>query len=180
MHTLLGKPDLIINELESYLLEPRAQENQNILIWWKEREKIFPKLSTMARDLLCIQASSVSIERQFSKAALVLTKKRNRLNPKPLKSLLCLHSFYNIILSSHLFILFLDDVRKKKWTPLFSRLLTRFLEIFELILSCLGLDIFDLVLILILSITVLSWSCLAFKTRPRQDSWKSWILCNTN
>ena len=97
MHTLLGKPDLIINELESYLLGPRAQENQNILIWWKEREKIFPKLSTMARDLLCIQASSVSIERQFSKAALVLTKKRNRPNPKPLKSLLCLHSFYNII-----------------------------------------------------------------------------------
>ena len=58
-----GKPDLIINELESYLLEPRAQENQNILIWWKEREKIFPKLSTMARDLLCIQASSVSIDK---------------------------------------------------------------------------------------------------------------------
>ena len=113
VHTLLGKPDLIINELESYLLGPRAQENQNILIWWKEREKIFPKLSTMARDLLCIQASSVSIERQFSKAALVLTKKRNRLNPKLLKSLLCLHSFYNIILSLHLFILFLDDVRKK-------------------------------------------------------------------
>ena len=108
-----GKTSLIINELESYLLEPRAQENQNILIWWKEREKIFPKLSTMARDLLCIQASSVSIERQFSKAALVLTKKRNRLNPKSLKSLLCLHSFYKIILSSHLFILFLDDVRKK-------------------------------------------------------------------
>ena len=122
VHTLLGKPDLIINELESYLLGPRAQENQNILIWWKEREKIFPKLSTMARDLLCIQASSVSIERQFSKAALVLTKKRNRLNPKLLKSLLCLHSFYNIILSLHLFILFLDDVRKKMNSNIFKTL----------------------------------------------------------
>ena len=61
----------------------------------------------------------------------------------------------------------MHDFRKKINSSIFSRLFSRFLKFFVLILSCLGLDVFDLVLILILilSITVLSWSCLAFKTR---------------
>ena len=95
MSSLFKKRDLS-NEFESYLLESRADEHQDILMWWKERERVFPRMSTMARDFFCIQASSVSIERQFSKAGLVLTKNRNRINTKPLKSLLCLNSFYNV------------------------------------------------------------------------------------
>jgi len=44
----------------------------NLLGWWKDKEKYFPVLSRMARDILSIQASTVASESAFSQARLQL------------------------------------------------------------------------------------------------------------
>ncbi|XP_070042189.1 zinc finger BED domain-containing protein RICESLEEPER 4-like [Nicotiana tomentosiformis] len=44
----------------------------NILKWWKDKEKHFPILSRMARDILTIQVSTVTSESTFSQARLQL------------------------------------------------------------------------------------------------------------
>lgn len=93
------------SELDNYLSLPRADKNENILTWWKMHEKRFPTLSSMAKDFLCIQATSVPVERFFSRASLVLRKHRNRLNNESARSLLCLNSWITCTLS--------DEIKKK-------------------------------------------------------------------
>lgn len=80
-------------EFDDYLCFNRATSSENILTWWRQHEKRFPTLASMARDFLAIQATSVSVERFFSKASLVIRKHRNRLNDDSARSLLCLNSW---------------------------------------------------------------------------------------
>lgn len=87
-------------ELDNYLRLQRADKNENILTWWSQHEKKFPILALMARDYFSIQATSVSVERFFSKASLVIRKHRNRLNNESARSLLCLNSWLTCSLSS--------------------------------------------------------------------------------
>ncbi|QRV78870.1 hAT family dimerization protein [Ceratobasidium sp. AG-Ba] len=52
------------------------QPGTNILQWWKEHEHDFPILSRNAQDYLGIPATSVSVERLFSKCKLVMSDYR--------------------------------------------------------------------------------------------------------
>ena len=49
-------------ELEEYLNQKRENYDTDVLIWWKLHQKSFPRLAKMARDILCICATSVPIE----------------------------------------------------------------------------------------------------------------------
>ena len=51
------------------------------LLWWKQRESIFPNLAKLARIYLAIPATSAPSECLFSKASLVINKKCSRLSP---------------------------------------------------------------------------------------------------
>ena len=51
------------------------------LLWWKQREGVFPHVARLARILLAIPATSAPSERLFSKASLLLSKKKARVNP---------------------------------------------------------------------------------------------------
>ncbi|KAJ3539803.1 hypothetical protein NMY22_g4563 [Coprinellus aureogranulatus] len=51
------------------------------LRWWKENGHRYPVLSRMARDYLAIPATSVSVERTFSKSRRICTELRASLNP---------------------------------------------------------------------------------------------------
>ncbi|KAE8218771.1 hypothetical protein CF319_g7415 [Tilletia indica] len=55
--------------------------------WWQANEKVFPKLSKLARIVLAIPGSSSSVERVFSQAALFATNKRASLSSKALSEL---------------------------------------------------------------------------------------------
>ncbi|XP_070019985.1 zinc finger BED domain-containing protein RICESLEEPER 4-like [Nicotiana sylvestris] len=65
-----------LKELEVYLSQGLEEVNPdssfNLLEWWKDKEKYFPILSRMARDILTIQASTVASKSAVSQARLQL------------------------------------------------------------------------------------------------------------
>lgn len=78
-------------ELNEYFKGALAPGSCNVLIWWKERAFSYPKLSQIARDLLCIPGSSVLSEQAFSKAGDTITKKRDRLESDTIQAVMCLY-----------------------------------------------------------------------------------------
>jgi hypothetical protein len=52
----------------------------DVLEWWKYNERHYPMLSSPARIVLCIPATSAPSERIFSVANLILSKNRARLD----------------------------------------------------------------------------------------------------
>eukprot|EP01022_Parablepharisma_sp_SALTPOND_P017656 TRINITY_DN28641_c0_g1_i3.p1 TRINITY_DN28641_c0_g1~~TRINITY_DN28641_c0_g1_i3.p1 ORF type:complete len:264 (-),score=7.31 TRINITY_DN28641_c0_g1_i3:81-872(-) len=80
-------------EFETYLDEPEVELTKefNPLEWWKARqEKPYPNLAPLAEKYLSIPSSTVSVERLFSRAGNVVTKKRTRLAPDVVNDLLIL------------------------------------------------------------------------------------------
>ena len=55
--------------------------------YWKENETAFPMVADVARRRLCTQASSATSERSFSKAGLIVVKKRLTLLSKNVDAL---------------------------------------------------------------------------------------------
>ncbi|KAJ8455290.1 hypothetical protein ONZ51_g12529 [Trametes cubensis] len=81
------------DELDLYLkAEPEAVSNP--IQWWHTRRRLFPRLSRMALDYLTIPApdpaTSVDVERTFSRGRLLLPHVRNRLSAQTTRALLCL------------------------------------------------------------------------------------------
>ncbi|CCO37231.1 hypothetical protein BN14_11386 [Rhizoctonia solani AG-1 IB] len=64
-------------EVRTYLDGKYRYKGGDILIWWKENESNLPVLSRIARDILAIPATSVSVERLFSQCKLVMSDYRN-------------------------------------------------------------------------------------------------------
>jgi hypothetical protein len=67
-------------ELERYLTTD-IEEVSDVLAWWKAHQATYPVLSQMAFDVLAIPAMSAEVERLFSSAGLVITKRRARTLP---------------------------------------------------------------------------------------------------
>ena len=61
------------------------------LIWWQLQSKTLPLLSTLARRILCIPATSAPSERVFSSAGLTISKCRASLQPQHASELIFLH-----------------------------------------------------------------------------------------
>ncbi|THH29708.1 hypothetical protein EUX98_g4489 [Antrodiella citrinella] len=81
------------HELDIYLQERLADipASDDALLWWYDRRSVFPRLSRMARDFLTIPATSVDVERIFSKGRLLLSHVRNGLTARSTRALICLH-----------------------------------------------------------------------------------------
>jgi len=69
------------HELDLYVAAPAIARGQCPLRWWAANVMSYPLVAKVARRLLAIPATSVASERLSSKAAGVITKKRNRLAP---------------------------------------------------------------------------------------------------
>ena len=52
----------------------------SVLQWWGRYHLRYPKIANLARHRLCAKASSATSECAFSKAGLVISKKRQRLS----------------------------------------------------------------------------------------------------
>ncbi|KAL6572715.1 hypothetical protein OROMI_013673 [Orobanche minor] len=83
-------PDL---ELENYLttfdlgaLEHGPDGNNNLLEWWAKRSAIFPVVATIAKEILVVPASTISVEQAFSTGGYILDERRSRLTPQNLEA----------------------------------------------------------------------------------------------
>ena len=63
-------------ELTNYRKETSLPKNENPLSYWKKKEVQYPLLAKLAKKYLCIQATSTTAERVFSRLGLLLTKRR--------------------------------------------------------------------------------------------------------
>ncbi|CAG8852363.1 4624_t:CDS:1, partial [Gigaspora margarita] len=60
------------------------------LVWWQEKQCEYPRLNLIARDYLCIQATSIASEQAFSIVEQMITLSRNRLGEEVARAVLCL------------------------------------------------------------------------------------------
>ena len=81
----------ILEEFDRYIQERTiidAKEAFSPLSYWKTNSQRFKYLSSIARNIIGVPASSANIESCFSAAALILNAKRNRFKSEKLEELL--------------------------------------------------------------------------------------------
>ena len=72
-----------------------VDDNVDLVLWWRNiGSRLFPSLAKVARSVLGIPASSTSSERDFSSAGLIITPRRNSLDPEHVNELLVVRGFY--------------------------------------------------------------------------------------
>ncbi|TFK81776.1 hATC-domain-containing protein [Polyporus arcularius HHB13444] len=87
--------DELRDELERYL-SADPEHAPDPIQWWIDRAAIYPNLSRMALDYLSIPATSVDVERVFSRGRLLLSHIRNRLSAQSTRALLCLGAWSDL------------------------------------------------------------------------------------
>ncbi|KAK9672036.1 hypothetical protein RND81_12G071600 [Saponaria officinalis] len=77
-------------QLDLYLEETRVDHTLeiDILLWWKENEKRYPIVATMARDILAIPVTTVASESAFSMGSRLISNWRSSLKPDTANALL--------------------------------------------------------------------------------------------
>ena len=83
--------DKVIHEVKSYISEPSIPLNACPLDWWRTMSQIYPNVSVLAKQILCVPATSVSSERVFSTAGFCSDKRRSNLAPENLDILIFLN-----------------------------------------------------------------------------------------
>lgn len=94
-HYISCKKGQANNELDQYLKEelyPRKKE-LDILEWWKINSLKYPVLSTIARDILAISASTVPSESAFSSGGRIVSDYRSSLSCSTVEALICLQDW---------------------------------------------------------------------------------------
>ncbi|CAI6365689.1 unnamed protein product [Macrosiphum euphorbiae] len=81
-----------IVELDKYLSENLLNRQLHPLKWWSERKLLYPRLFEMVKRRLCVPATSVSSERVFSKAGMILNSKRTRLTTEKVEKIIFIQS----------------------------------------------------------------------------------------
>lgn len=83
-------------ECHSLLGLPSALPHGDLLAFWKSVSAQYPWLSSLARKVLCIPATSTPSERVFSVAGQVLRAKRSRLHPLTVDKVIFVHDNYDV------------------------------------------------------------------------------------
>jgi hypothetical protein len=84
------------NEFDRYIASPRAiptAGKSSILDWWRKNQHEYPHLARMFRDIHCVPASSVGVEREFSKSGHVDVPGRARWNPLTIRESMTYKSY---------------------------------------------------------------------------------------
>lgn len=97
----LGEDERAVEEeIHKYFITQIAKEDVesfDILLFWKNHRTSLPKLARLAKKILCIPATSVSSERTFSYAGILVSAKRSSLGPSVIDKTLFLHDNYSLI-----------------------------------------------------------------------------------
>ncbi|XP_061725455.1 E3 SUMO-protein ligase ZBED1-like [Cydia pomonella] len=80
-----------LEQFNTYLAEPQIRFDMDPFQWWKLRAVRYPAVADIAKNYLCIPATSASSERTFSTAGNIVTAKRSCLLPKNVSLLVFLY-----------------------------------------------------------------------------------------
>jgi hypothetical protein len=88
-------------ELAEYMRFPVEGVGACPLQWWRDHKQFFPGLAVVARDYLCLPATSAAVERFFSVSGLTISSLRSRLSSETVEQLLFCNlnwddSLYNV------------------------------------------------------------------------------------
>ena len=83
--------DRVEKEIKLYKDLDPIDLNDNVLKWWQTNESKFPFMAKVAREVLCIPATSTPSERAFSKAGTLLSVRRASLKPHKVDMILFLN-----------------------------------------------------------------------------------------
>uniref|UniRef100_A0A0P4VUB7 HAT C-terminal dimerisation domain-containing protein n=1 Tax=Scylla olivacea TaxID=85551 RepID=A0A0P4VUB7_SCYOL len=61
-----------LSQVESYLSQPRTEDDSDPLLFWEQNQSTLPQLTILALQYLCIPVSSAPVERLFSIARKVI------------------------------------------------------------------------------------------------------------
>lgn len=87
-------PDGEDDELAAYMRQgPIRRENLNPILWWKDHQEEYPRLSKFAFDILAIPAMSADPERTFSVTKLTVSSQRHTLSPEMMEEIQCLRNW---------------------------------------------------------------------------------------
>ncbi|KAL2087297.1 hypothetical protein ACEWY4_018356 [Coilia grayii] len=86
----LRTPEDTKGEDEKFLSSPRQNPDADVIQFWMENSKLYPRLSKVARVVFSIPSGSASAERVFSAAGLVSRNHRTSLKPQILSRLVLL------------------------------------------------------------------------------------------
>ena len=87
-------PNTVAEEVELYVKEKPIPTDSDPFKWWSKNATSYPKLSKLARRLLCIPGTEVPSERVFSTAGNVVTKKRASLHHDSVDKLVFLNKYF--------------------------------------------------------------------------------------
>ena len=77
---LIGPEELVAQEFNQYTKEPTQSEEQCTFDYWKQNHTSFPLMSIAAAQILAVQSSNCSSERDNSVAGQIITNKRHNLS----------------------------------------------------------------------------------------------------
>ncbi|GAB5029665.1 zinc finger bed domain-containing protein 1-like [Nannochloropsis oceanica] len=80
----------VYQELADYIRMPVEPSSTCPLDWWRCNKRFFPALAKLARQYLCVPATSAGVERFFSAAGLTISNLRTRLSSKTVEMILFL------------------------------------------------------------------------------------------
>jgi zinc finger BED domain-containing protein 1 (E3 SUMO-protein ligase ZBED1) len=89
-----GEEEYDVDEVDTYLRLPLLDLSCCPLQWWQTNAASFPRLSIIARDLLCAIPTSVPSETLFSHAARVQEVRRCSLDPSTLRNLVLMNIWF--------------------------------------------------------------------------------------
>ena len=67
----------------------KRSKDFDILGWWKNNGLKYPTLQMIARDILVIPVTTITLEAAFSTSGRLLSPHRNRLHPKTIEAMIC-------------------------------------------------------------------------------------------
>ena len=83
-----------LDEIDRYIsMKISFSKDETILQWWNKHSLTFPQLSSLAKSLFAIPASSATAERIFSASGRILEKRRQSLNPDNVDDILMIRNF---------------------------------------------------------------------------------------
>jgi hypothetical protein len=96
LETALSDDSKIKAEIDSYLNEPEISDKEDPISYWKQRNnnREFPSLTSLAKTVLAMPASSGGVERLFSVAGAISRSRRSRLTVGNIEKLLLCRNYY--------------------------------------------------------------------------------------